>query len=131
MHGIDGPARRAGRDRGEKGGIRDTETRLLAFHVAVSVVEGKCGHCGAWPSFQRIRGGDAGNQQEGHGRQENPALLLVSGHATEGVGQRGGDAQDEQHLDEIGEGRRVLERMGAVGVEETAAVGAQFLDHLL
>jgi hypothetical protein len=66
-----------------------------------------------------------------HGRQHGPALLLISGHAAEGVGQRGRNAKDEHHLDEIGEGRRVLERMRAVGVEEAAAVGAQLLDRFL
>ena len=40
----------------------------------------------------------------------------------------GRDREDREHLDEVGERRRVLERVRGVGVEEAAAVRAQFLD---
>jgi hypothetical protein len=35
------------------------------------------------------------------------------------------DREDREHLDEVGERRRVLEGMGGVGVEEAAAIGAE------
>ena len=40
-------------------------------------------------------------------------------------------AKIAEHLDQVGQRRRILERMRAVGVEEAAAVGAEFLDDLL
>jgi hypothetical protein len=46
----------------------------------------------------------------------------------EGVGQRRGMANRSEHLQEVAQRRRVLIRVGAVGVEEAAAVGAQLLD---
>jgi hypothetical protein len=41
------------------------------------------------------------------------------------------DQEDRQHLQEVGQRRRVLVRVRRVGVEEAAAVGAQHLDRLL
>ena len=70
----------------------------------------------------------AGHEHRGHRRVERPALAAVAHHAPERRGQRGGDEQDEQHLDEVRERGRVLERHRAVHVEEAAAVGAQLLD---
>ena len=48
----------------------------------------------------------------------------------EGEAERRG-IRDRQHLQEVGERRRVLERMRRVGVEEAAAVGAEHLDRHL
>ena len=42
-----------------------------------------------------------------------------------------GISEDRQHLHEVGQRRRVLERVRGVGVEEAAAVGAEHLDGLL
>ena len=49
---------------------------------------------------------------------------------TECDGKRCRQHSDGQQAEEIGERRRVLIRMGAVGVEEAAAVGPQVLDEL-
>ena len=75
--------------------------------------------------------GEEADEQQRHGGEDRPALARVAHHAAEGVAQRGGDQEDRQHLQEIGERRGVLERVRRVGVEEAAAVGAQFLDRLL
>ena len=74
---------------------------------------------------------DAGDEQRGHRAEDGPALLGVLGHAAVRVRQRRRNAEDEQHLDHVGDRRRVLERMRAVGVEEAAAVGAELLDDFL
>ena len=70
----------------------------------------------------------AGEEDDRHGGVERPALPLVLDHPAEGVGQRGRDQQDEEHLEEVAERRRVLVGDGRVGVEEAAAVGAELLD---
>ncbi len=51
-------------------------------------------------------------------------------HAAECDGERGGQHRDGQHREEIDQRRRILVRVGAVGVEESAAVGSQVLDEL-
>ena len=48
-----------------------------------------------------------------------------AGHPAQGYRERRADEEDREHLQEIGERRRILERMRAVGVEEAAAVGAR------
>ena len=52
-------------------------------------------------------------------------------HSAEGVAERRRDHEDREHLEEVAERGRVLERMGRVDVEEPAAVGAQLLDRYL
>jgi hypothetical protein len=51
--------------------------------------------------------------------------------STETEAQRGRDQEDGQHLQEVGQRRRVLIRVRRVGVEEAAAVGAEHLDGFL
>ena len=60
-----------------------------------------------------------------HGGEDRVALPDVPDHHAEGAGQRERDDQDQEDLEEVGEGVRVLERVGGVGVEEAAAVGAE------
>ena len=55
----------------------------------------------------------------------------VADHAAEHVGQRRADRRRSPHLDQVGDRVRVLERMGGVGVEEAAAIGAELLDRYL
>ncbi len=81
--------------------------------------------------FRGINHGHAGREQQPHRGEQRPALTLVSDHPAEGVGQRSADREDQQHLDETGEGRRVLEGMRGIRVEKTAAIRAQHLDREL
>ena len=74
---------------------------------------------------------DAGEEQHDHRGEDRPALALVADHPAERVGQRRADREDREHLHEVGERGRVLERMRGVGVEEAAAVGAEHLDRFL
>ena len=69
-------------------------------------------------------------QDHHHGDEDGPALAAVAHHAAKGVGQRERNRQQEQDLDVIRQRRGVLVGMGRVGIEETAAVGAQLLDRL-
>jgi hypothetical protein len=55
----------------------------------------------------------------------------VADHLAEGHAQRERDEQLEEQLDLVGEAVGVLEGMGGVGVERTAAVVAEVLDRLL
>ena len=75
--------------------------------------------------------GDADHEQDRHRREDRPSLPAAADHPAVGRGQRSGDQQHRQHLDEVGEAARVLERHRRVDVEEPAAVGAELLDDLL
>ncbi len=55
-------------------------------------------------------------------------MPLVFHHPAEVISQSAADGKDRQHLDEIRERRRILERMRGVGVDVTAAVRAEHLD---
>ena len=74
---------------------------------------------------------DGPGPQHEHGEEDRPALPLVPDEAAEGVGEREGDEQQGEDLEEVGEAGRVLERMGRVRVDDAAAVRAQLLDRLL
>ena len=76
----------------------------------------------------RVAGDDAGDEQHAHDREDRPALALVADHAAEHIGERRADREDRDHLDEVRQRGRILERMRGVGVEEAAAIGAEHLD---
>ena len=109
----------------------DAEADLLALHVAQRLVHGQAGERGVALRLRPVGDGDAREEEHAIAREERPALPRVPHHPPVGVGQGRGDGEDEQHLEEVGERRRVLERVGGVGVEEAAAVGAELLDRLL
>ena len=77
--------------------------------------------------------GDHGPDQEdrGHRPEYRPALALVARVSSERVGEREGHGEHQEHLDEVGQRCRVLERVGRVRVQETATVVAQLLDDFL
>ena len=78
--------------------------------------------------FGPVTNDDAGDEQHAHRGENGPALALVADHAAEDVGERRADREDRDHLHEVRQRRRVLERMRGVGVEEAAAIGAEHLD---
>ena len=126
MHGVDGSAGRGGRDHRKQRRGHNAEADFFAFHVAAgeaerieSVVAMRLGP---------VANDDAGDEQDAHHRENGPALALVADHPTEHVGQRRADREDRNDLHEVGKCRRVLEGMRSIGVEETAAVGAEHLD---
>ncbi len=54
-----------------------------------------------------------------------------SRHLPQRVGQRRTDRKDQNQLEEIRQRIRIFKRMRAIGIEESAAVGPEFLDHFL
>jgi len=126
VHRIDGAARRGRGDDGEQGGRRDAETRLFAFHVAAGEAEGieRRGTGG----FRPIGHNDAGKEQHAHHGEDCPTLALVAHCASEHIGERRPDHEDGDHLHEVRQRRRILERMCRIGIEKAAAIGAEHLD---
>ncbi len=74
---------------------------------------------------------DARSKQRRHRGEDGPAVRGGPRHAAEGDGERCGNQEDGEHLEQVRERRRVLKRMRAVRVEEAAAVGAEHLDGFL
>ena len=68
------------------------------------------------------------DEQHRHGGENRDALAHVLHHAAEHEAEGSRDQQDEDHLEKVGERRRVLVRMRGVDVEEAAAIGAELLD---
>ena len=126
MHAVHGPAGGVRCHRREQGRIGDPEADLLAFHVAALKPERGQGRIAG--GLGPVGDGDAREKQKAHGGQDGPTLALVADHATEDVGERRAKGEDRDHLDEVRQGGRVLERVGGIGVEEPAPVGAQHLD---
>ena len=126
VHGIDRAAGCRRGDHGEQGGGHNAEPHLLALHVAAG--ETQCVEGGGARRFGPVGHDDAGNEQHAHGGEDGPTLALVADRAAEHVGERRPDREDRNHLHEVRQRGRVLERMGRVGVEEAAAIGAEHLD---
>ena len=70
-------------------------------------------------------------EKHGHRRKDGPAMPLRSGHSSQRVGQTRRNREDREHLQKIGERCRVFERMCAVSVEKSAAIGSEHLDGFL
>src|SRR5579864_1228069 len=58
-------------------------------------------------------------------------MPLRSGHATQRVREACGDYEDGKHLQKVAEGRGIFKWVCAIGIHESAAVGAQHLDGFL
>ena len=122
------------RGRAPEGGLDDPVALLLAFEVpagrACDVLRVHPG--GVLRNRAVLLGGeddeDEDDVQRRHRREDRPPLPLRVDHAPVGVGEGGRDEDDREHLHEVRERRRVLERHRRVDVEEPATVGAQLLD---
>ena len=55
-------------------------------------------------------------------------MCLVFGHASKVIGEPAADGEDGQHLQEVGQRRGIFKRMRGVGIDVTAAVGAEHFD---
>ena len=130
MHGVDGAAGSGCRHRGEQGRVKQSKTDLLAFHVAHA---GDAGRRKARIStaFGPPADQQAGQEQDGHGAPNRPAMLPVPGHQPQVAGQAGWDEKNGQQLGEVGQRGGILVWVGGIGIEKAAAVGAQHLDRLL
>src|SRR5579859_1027841 len=58
-------------------------------------------------------------------------MTLRSGHSSQRISKASRNDEDREHLQEIAERRGILKWVRAVGIHETAAVGAQHLDGFL
>ena len=134
MHGNYRTAAGGGGDDGEQGRGDDAKACLFTFHIAARL-QGTGGLVHAQRCQQRValllEGGGrdyCDHKEEAHRGQNRPALAVIAHHAAKHQAQRGGDQEDRQHLQQVAGGRGILERVGRVGVEEAATVGAQHLD---
>jgi hypothetical protein len=136
MHRV-GSATRVGGDRRKERRRGDAEAHLFALHVTPRLerawrgIDIKRGEGGIAMRLGPIGCRHADEKQNAHHGKESPVLALVLHHAAEHVSESRGDADQQQHLDEASERRRVFIRMGGVRIEEPAAVGAKNLDHFL
>ena len=73
----------------------------------------------------------ADDEKNGHGGQDRASLANVAYRAAEEENRGGRDDEQRPDLQDVGPDVRVLERMGGIGVEEAAAVGAELLDDFL
>ena len=73
----------------------------------------------------------AGEPQHRHRRKHGPSMPRRAHHLAQRHAQPGRNQEDRNHLQQIAQRRRVLERMRRVRIEEPAAVGPQHLDRLL
>ena len=128
VHRIDRAAGRIGRDGGEEGGIENAEPDFLALHVAVGRGDAELLMNRIARGFRPPAEQHASDKQDRHRGPNRPAVLLVFDHSAEVISEPAADRENGQHLDEIRERRRILERMRRVGVRVTAAVGAEHLD---
>ena len=135
MYAVDGATTCVGGDGGKQRGIGNAKAHFLAFHVAARLQRG-----GVLVDSvqQRIAFGlgpvsrrNPAQKQNRHRRPDRPAVTLRPGHSAQRVSKACRDREDRKHLQEVTKWRRILERMGAVGVEESAAVRAQHLDRFL
>jgi hypothetical protein len=111
--------------------VADAEAGLLALHVAGGLVGPGPGHDRVARLLGHDHRGRHGGPDEGHGREQRPALAPRADQAAVGRGERERDRQQGQRLQEVGDRVGVLVRVGRVGVVEAAAVGAELLDRLL
>ena len=137
VHRIDRAARCIGRDGRPEDRIGDPEADLLTFHIAAHLrrgrggIDAERGDLRIAGGFRPVGGRHPSKKQQTHGGEDRPTLPLVADHPPEHIGQPDADREDRHHLDQVGKRVGVLVGMGGIGVEEAAAVGAEFLDDLL
>jgi hypothetical protein len=129
VHGVDRAAGGGGGDHRKEIAAGQTETDLLAFHVAA--LDAQPADCRIAAALRPLQDRKGRSEQEQHGHKQPPSLPGVARHHPEGVGQAGGNEQDQKNLREIGKRGRVFKGMRGIGVKKATAVGAQFLDCLL
>ncbi len=81
--------------------------------------------------FRPVTDGEACDKQDGHGGKDRPAVPGRASHLAQGDGERRGNEKDQFDFNEVAEGRGIFKGVPTIGVEEAAAIGAQFLDYLL
>ncbi len=109
------------------------EAHLLAFHVAHAPDRRRAASAADCRRPRpRSSRATASTSSSRHRQEQSAALPPVADHVAERERER---ERDDAAIDQVSirsvSGGRVLERMRGVGVEEAAAVGAEFLDRFL
>ena len=81
--------------------------------------------------FGPIGDADASHEHDAHGDGDGASLPEIEHRAPESEDGREGNDEQRPNLQHVGDGVGVLIRMRSIGVEEAAAIGAEFLDRLL
>ncbi len=137
VHGDDRAAGGGGGDRSEQSRVGNAEAGFFAFQVAAGLGRAGClinvsGGEQRIALLLEINHRERGDYEENrHRGQHRPTLAGVTDQAAEGMAQRARNEKNRQHLQKIGQRCRILKGMRRVGVEETAAVGADHLDRFL
>ena len=103
-----------------------TEALLLAFHVRPACRQP--GHGGIRLRLRPHRRADEGQRERAHHAERQPGQFRPPGEAADHEHDRDRDQQDRDHLEQVAQRRRVLQRHGAVRAVPAAAIGAELLD---
>ena len=135
VRGVHCAATGVGRGGGKERGLRDAVAHLLTFQIAAGVDQRGFlvdpMQQWVWSRLGPVTNGVGGDEEDGHGGKHRPAVARRAGHLSQRDRQRGGNQQDQSHLDEVAEGGGIFKRVCTVGVEEASTIGAQFLNHFL
>ena len=88
VHGVHRAAGGVGGDRRVERRGGDAEARLLPLHVAERLVNRQPRERAVAGGLGVVAGGDAGEEEHAHRREQHPPLLLVPGHPAVRVGER-------------------------------------------
>ena len=128
---VRGAGSGAGRRIDEQRGARLPEAQILSFHVAERGVDPERGQLRIALRLGPVKEHERDREDDCHRDEQDASLLPVADHAPERKHQ--GDRQHELApvLNHVRPDARIFERMGGIGVEESAAVVADQLDRLL
>ena len=130
-HRIDRAGAGSGRAYGEHRRHRLAEADLLALKIAERRVHPERRQNGIARGLRPVDDQDPDKHKNAHGREDSAPLAHIADDAAESEHGGDGDQQQRPDLQDVGPGVRILERMRRIGVEEAAAVGAEFLDDFL
>ena len=113
-----------------RGGV--TEASFLTLHVAGWLVaQSRRCYGGVGLVLRDSANREPRSENDHHYGEHGRALADVANHFSKYIRECDRNAQDERHRQEVREARRILERHGAIRVEESAAIRAELLDCLL
>ena len=131
MHGIDGTAGkpRGGHDEERRHG--KAKAHFLAFHIALRGINAQGLNDRVARCFGPIDNTGSHDDEQEHGDEQGAALALIANHTPEHEGHGRRDDQHGENRKIVRPGGRIFKGMGGIGIEETAAIGAQLLDRFL
>ena len=127
---LTAPSRRVGGHRGKQRRHRRPEADLFAFHIAAGLqfarqlIDAEARQSRVAVGLGSVNGGDADDIKNRHRGEQCPALASLPIIRPKVLVKAGANHKDQQHFDQVGCGRRVLERMRGIDIEKAAAVRA-------